>query len=150
MKKKRIRVIALGVFYNQGKILVFQGHDLFDGDTFFRPLGGGVEFGETGENALIREIREELGLEIKDPRYLGTLENIFVFMGEPGHEVVLVHDAQFVDHKVYEATNLQYVEGDGEHMPCQWLALEDVEKKKLHLYPLGLYELLTDTIKKSS
>jgi 8-oxo-dGTP pyrophosphatase MutT (NUDIX family) len=150
MKKNRIRVIALGVFLNHGRILVFQGHDPVDGDTFFRPLGGGVKFGETGENALIREIREELGLEIKEPRYLGTLENIFVFMGEPGHELVLVYDARFVDTKIYEETNLHYVESEGEEMPCQWLALEDVEKKKLHLYPLGLYELLMDTIEKGS
>ena len=149
MSKNRIRVVALGVFLNYGKILVFQGHDRVDGDTFFRPLGGGVEFGETSENALIREIREELGFEITDLKYLGTLENIFIYQGEPGHEVVLVYDARFVDPKIYSQTNLHYVESEGDEMPCQWLSLEDVEKKKLHLYPLGLYELLTDNIKKN-
>jgi len=64
--------------------------------------------------------------------------------------VVLVYDARFVNPKVYEETNLRYVESDGEDMPCQWLALEEVEKKKLHLYPLGLYELLMDTNEKGS
>jgi 8-oxo-dGTP pyrophosphatase MutT (NUDIX family) len=150
MNKKRIRVIALGVFLNQGKILVFQGYDPFDGDTFFRPLGGGVEFGETSRDALVREIREELGLEIKDPKFLGTLENIFIYQGEPGHEIVMVYDAKFVDPKTYTETNLHYVEGEGEELPCHWLALEDVEKKKLHLYPDGLYQLLLESIKKSS
>lgn len=146
MSKNRIRVIALGVFLNNGRILVFQGHDRVDGDVFFRPLGGGVEFGETGQNALIREIQEELGFGITGVKYLGTLENIFIYQGEPGHEVVLIYDARFVDPKVYSQSNLHYTEGQGKEMPCQWLSLEDVEKKKLHLYPLGLYELLMDNI----
>ncbi len=148
MKKNRIRVVVLGVFLNQGKILVFQGKDKVKDETFFRPLGGGVEFGETSENALIREIREELGLEIKEPEYLGTLENIFVYQGEPGHEVVLIYDAQFVDPKVYEETNLHYVESDGEDLRCQWLALEDVERQQLRLYPHGLYQLLMEKLDK--
>jgi 8-oxo-dGTP pyrophosphatase MutT (NUDIX family) len=146
MKKKRIRVIALGVFRHQGRILVFQGYDPFDGDTFYRPLGGGVEFGETSQEALAREIREELGQEIKDPKYMGTLENIFIYQGEPGHELVLVYDARFVDPMVYAKTNLHYVESEGEELPCLWLTLEDVKKKDLHLYPNGLYELLMDDL----
>jgi len=146
MKKNHIRVVVLGVFLNQGKILVFQGKDKVKDETFFRPLGGGVEFGETSENALIREIREELGLEIKEPEYLGTLENIFIYQGEPGHEVVLVYEARFVDPKVYSETNLHCVESDGEDLCCQWLALENVERQHLRLYPHGLYTLLTKQI----
>jgi 8-oxo-dGTP pyrophosphatase MutT (NUDIX family) len=142
MKKNRIRVVVLGVFLNHGKILVFQGRDNIKNENFFRPLGGGVEFGETSQDALIREIREELGLEIKEPRYLGTLENIFVYQGEPGHEIVLIYDAKFVDPKVYEETNLNYVESDGEDLRCRWLALEDIERQQFRLYPHGLYQLL--------
>jgi len=148
MKKNRIRVVVLSVFLDQGKILVFQGSDKVKDETFFRPLGGGVEFGETSENALIREIREELGLEIKEPHFLGTLENIFVYQGEPGHEVVLVYDARFVDSKVYAEPNLQCVESDGEDLRCQWLDLEDVENQHLSLYPHGLYQLLRKQLKK--
>jgi 8-oxo-dGTP pyrophosphatase MutT (NUDIX family) len=147
MKKKRIRVVVLGVFLNRGRILVFQGSDKIKNETFFRPLGGGVEFGETSENALDREIKEELGLEIKDPRYLGALENIFVYQGEPGHEIVLVYDAQFADPKVYGKMDLRYVESDGEALRCQWLALEDIEKHNLRLYPQGLHQLLMSQMK---
>ena len=142
MKKNRIRVIALGVFLHEGRILVFEGSDKVKNETFFRPLGGGVEFGETSEEALTREIHEELGLEIKNPRYLGMLENIFVYQGEPGHEIALVYDAQFVQADVYLQKNLRYVESDGEDLQCQWLSLDKVEKKNLRLYPHGLYQLL--------
>jgi 8-oxo-dGTP pyrophosphatase MutT (NUDIX family) len=142
MKKNRIRVVVLGVFLNQGRILVFEGYDPVKNETFFRPLGGAVEFGETSEIALVREIKEELGLEIRDPRYLGMLENIFVYLGEPGHEVVLIYDAQFIDPSIYNKMHPHYVESDGQDFRCKWLTLEEVEKKHLRLYPQGLYELL--------
>ena len=61
MKKQKIRVIAVSVFQNAGRILVFKGHDPVKGETFYRPLGGAIEFGETSQQALVREIREELG-----------------------------------------------------------------------------------------
>jgi len=62
---------------------------------YYRPLGG-IEFGETSRDAIIREIREELSAEIEDVRWLGTLENIFTLDGEPGHEIVMVCHADFI------------------------------------------------------
>ena len=70
------------------------------------------------------------------------LENIFIYQGEPGHEIALVYDAQFVQADVYLQKNLRYVESDGEDLQCQWLSLDKVEKKNLRLYPHGLYQLL--------
>ena len=43
----------------------------------FTIAGGHVEVGETLEHALRREIKEEVGLEIKDVRFLMTQEAIF-------------------------------------------------------------------------
>ena len=35
-------------------------------------------------------------------RFLFTLENIFTFNGEPGHEIVMVYDGRLVDEKLHE------------------------------------------------
>lgn len=43
----------------------------------YRPPGGTIEFGERGAATVVRELREELGADVVEPRYLGTLENIF-------------------------------------------------------------------------
>jgi 8-oxo-dGTP pyrophosphatase MutT (NUDIX family) len=40
--------------------LVAHGHDSVKSEDFYRPLGGGIEFGELSEAALRREIKEEL------------------------------------------------------------------------------------------
>ena len=46
MKKNRIRPLAICVFLNNNRILVAEGYDPIKQQTFYRPLGGGIEFGE--------------------------------------------------------------------------------------------------------
>jgi ADP-ribose pyrophosphatase YjhB (NUDIX family) len=55
-------------------------------ETFYRPLGGGIEFHETGKVAVEREIQEELGLKIIVHKLVETFENIFEYEGKPGLE----------------------------------------------------------------
>jgi ADP-ribose pyrophosphatase YjhB (NUDIX family) len=54
-------------------LLVRQGHG---GDTYWVLPGGGVEFGETIEKAVEREIREELGVGVEVGRLLAIGELI--------------------------------------------------------------------------
>jgi ADP-ribose pyrophosphatase YjhB (NUDIX family) len=61
---------------------------------FFRPLGGGIHFGESGEEAVRREMREELGLEVRAITFLGFLENIFEWNSEAYHELCLIYAAE--------------------------------------------------------
>lgn len=113
----RLRPIALGVIRRRDAILVFKGHDPSTGETFYRPLGGGIEFGEPVVEALRREIREELHVELGDVRYLGTLENLFVYDGRQGHEIVLVYEAMFADKSDYDR-DLEGEDGDGGASKC--------------------------------
>jgi NAD+ diphosphatase len=39
---------------------------------FFSTLAGFVEIGETLEQTVVREVREEVGIEVQDPRYFGS------------------------------------------------------------------------------
>ena len=64
-----IRPISICIVWRGGEILVFEGRDETEDVTFYRPLGGGIEFGESSEDAVRRELREEIGAELADPDF---------------------------------------------------------------------------------
>lgn len=54
-----------------------------------------------------------------DLRYLGTLENVFTYGDQTGHEIVMVYDGAFVDRSLYERPVIEGVEDDGlAFAPC--------------------------------
>ncbi len=141
MKKPRIRPLALCVFQHDGRILVSENFDPTKRETFYRPLGGGIEFGERGIDAAAREIHEELAAAVRDIAYLGTLENIFTFNGKPGHEIVLIYDGSFVDSSLYGRESLTGREGS-HAFKAVWKRLSDFVPGHPPLYPDGLIDLL--------
>ncbi len=137
-----IRPIALCVFLNNNRILVFEGHDPIKSETYYRPLGGGIEFGEISEVAVRREIMEELHSEIEDLKYLGMLESIFTVNGKPSHEFVMIYDGALKMSGLYEQTEMEVTEANGEVVRVMWKSLDEFESRKSILYPDGLLEML--------
>jgi len=135
-----IRPLALAVFRDGPRILVEDNSAQDRRDYFYRPPGGGVEFGERAIDAVRREMREEFDAEIADVRPVGTLENIFDYHGRPGHEIVFVFETRFSDPAYYEAERIIGTEGAGIRIEAIWL---DVSRGlDRPLYPIGLLELL--------
>ena len=81
-----IETIARGVCLREGHLLVCQPAK---GGRCYLP-GGHVEFGETARQALVREIREELGLAAEAGAFLAVAENAFDQGGERHCEVNLL------------------------------------------------------------
>jgi 8-oxo-dGTP pyrophosphatase MutT (NUDIX family) len=139
----RIRPIAICVFNRNDKILVSEEYDPSKGKTFYRPLGGGIEFGEHSTETIRRELMEEISAAVKDLMYLGTLENIYIFNGIPGHEIVQVYDGALVDSGLYEQAVILGHEADVNlPMKVLWKSLDEFGPGKSILYPVGLLELL--------
>ncbi|MGE8059101.1 NUDIX hydrolase [Pseudomonas sp. NPDC089547] len=141
MQAPRIRFLALCVFHHQGRILVNVFDDPATGQTLCRPLGGGIEFGELGRDAIAREIIEELGQPISDVRLLGTLESLFTYAGTPGHEIVQVYDARFDDASLYQQDWLDGQESDNSPFRARWCDSADFTRIG-PLVPQGLQALL--------
>jgi hypothetical protein len=55
-KPQRIRPISICLFRKDNKILVSESFDSIKQDYFCRPLGEGIEFGESSQEAMLREI----------------------------------------------------------------------------------------------
>lgn len=142
MKKNKIRPIAIGLILHENRILVFEGYDEVKQKTFFRPLGGAIKFGETGAEALKREIKEEIDQDIVDIEYLGTIESIFMLRGEPGHELVLVYSAKLIDEAFSRLTNFTGHEDDGSEIKVRWMDLDYFDKQPGMLVPPELSEMI--------
>ncbi|MGI8588776.1 MAG: NUDIX hydrolase [Chloroflexia bacterium] len=143
MQANRIRPIAIGIFRRGESIFVAECEE--PSRIFYRPLGGGIEFGERGHEALARELIEEIGAEIRDVRYLCTLENIFTYEGETGHEIVQVYEAGFRNSAFYEQDSFNGIEALADELidfKAVWKPLSDFGPGHPPLYPDGLLEML--------
>ena len=143
----QIRPIAICVFHNSDRILVFEGDDPVKGETFYRPLGGGIEFGESSETTVRRELKEEINVEVGDLRFLGTLENIFTFNGNSFHEIVMVFDGALIDSGLYAQAEIHGKEANGDDIRASWKSLAEFESGQSILYPDGLMKLLRAEIR---
>jgi ADP-ribose pyrophosphatase YjhB (NUDIX family) len=140
-KKPKIRPIAICVFRQGDRILVHEGEDTVKGCSFARPLGGGIEFGESSQAAVVREIQEELGAEITDVRLLGVVESTYTYQGKPGHEIVFVYDGRFADATFYQQDTLTVREGD-QVFKARWRSLSALAQGTPTLVPPQLWEYL--------
>lgn len=140
-----IRPLALGIVWRSGdhgdELLVCEYYDHVKDETFYRPLGGGIEFGERGYQTVQREFHEELGVELVKGHYLATLENIFTHEGQRGHEIVLLYQVTLADLSLYEQETIEVNEG-GKTLTARWMPLHKFQTGGPPLYPDGLPELL--------
>jgi ADP-ribose pyrophosphatase YjhB (NUDIX family) len=141
---KPIRVVALCVFRKDDSILVFEGFDSVSGTPFYRPLGGGVERGESTKQAIIREIREEIEAEVTDLELLGTLESIFTLEGQLGHEIVFVYQGRFADENAYLQDEFTVREDNGDVLLARWRPLSSFTDYH-RLVPERLMELISQS-----
>jgi ADP-ribose pyrophosphatase YjhB (NUDIX family) len=107
------------------------------GESFHRPLGGHVEFGEYALDTVQREFREEIEQDITAVRLAGVLENIFEWGGATQHEIVFVFTAAFADERAYEIPE-QVILDDRESTPVIWRAPHAASPP---LYPVGVADL---------
>ena len=82
-----IENIARGVCIADGHVLLCRPK----GGAYSYLPGGHIEFGEKGAEALVREVKEELGLDSKVGEMLGVVESKFVQKGRVHAEISLVY-----------------------------------------------------------
>ena len=74
-----------GILIHNGKVLLQKPTN----DTGYAFPGGHVEFGETNEETLIREFKEEIGADIKVKEIKWVAEMFFPWGNKPCHQICL-------------------------------------------------------------
>jgi 8-oxo-dGTP pyrophosphatase MutT (NUDIX family) len=112
---------------------------------YYRPIGGTIEFGEKSDETLVREFKEELGVDIVIKSYIACLENIFKIDESIGHEITQIYSVNFKNEKLYEKEIFTVSEGK-KVTYAKWVLIEELMNGKKVLYPNGLINLLKDLI----
>ncbi|WP_211750045.1 NUDIX domain-containing protein [Paenibacillus sp. Marseille-Q4541] len=140
----KIRSVSLAIIKRNDCILVEEIQYPGIPTTYYRPIGGTIEFGENSTQTLIRELREELNQEVEEPILISVIENIFGVGKEIGHEIDFIYEVRFKDRSQYDREEIDGKEGAAEYKatwkPIQYF-LETREQVKL--IPDGLLQLLT-------
>ncbi len=135
-KFKEIRPIVLGIVKKGNKLLVNKGYDKVTNKEFYRCIGGGIEFLENSKDALKREFKEELNIDIDVGEFLGIAENIFTYNGKNAHELILFYNA-FIEDKDYKEKYI--INGE---VNAVWVDINKFQNKELIIYPEQIFRYL--------
>lgn len=139
-KFKEIRPIVLGIVKKDNKILVSEGYDKIKNQTFYRSIGGGIKFLENSKDALKREFKEELNIDINVGRFLGISENIFTYNGKNAHELILFYNVNIKDSDYKEK---YHIIDDNCETDAMWIEVDKFINKELKIYPEQMFKYLT-------
>lgn len=88
--------VAVAVIVNEkNKVCISLRHDESHQGGLWEFPGGKIEHGETGEQALVREIKEELNLDIKQSRPLITIRHDY----QDDKKIVCLHVRKVISHQ---------------------------------------------------
>lgn len=124
-----------GVFLYHGRLLAMKEENI---DHYYLP-GGRVRMHETMEEALLREMREELGVGVRVIRPLWLCESFFELGGEPVHELALYYLAELDWDKLpFQEREFVCADTDGDEHIFRWLSEDEV--RSVRIYPVPLQE----------
>jgi 8-oxo-dGTP pyrophosphatase MutT (NUDIX family) len=142
MAEGHIRAVALAIFIRprDGAVLAVRFGE--PDRVFYRPPGGGIEFGEHSRAAACREALEELGYAVRADRLLGVIENHFVYEGRPRHEIIFNWLLHFEDPSLYACDEFRVEEMDGKRYVAHWVHDSELAALGIRLVPGELPPLL--------
>lgn len=133
--KFKYRVSA--IFIRDNKLLV----NKYGEDSYCLP-GGYVEIGETSEEAMLRELNEEINLDFKIENFAGITENFFTNLkGQKTHGIDFYYYVKLVDDNDYQYIDYNRIENDKGSIVKHKFSWIDVNKlNDIKLLPLEVRE----------
>jgi 8-oxo-dGTP pyrophosphatase MutT (NUDIX family) len=139
----KIRVKVLGLIRNSNQIFVCEGYDSVKQQTYYRALGGSIDFGEDSLSALKREFQEEIQAELTNVKYLGCIESIFTFEARQSHEILQVYECDFADSEFYQVKEIFFNESSVDiPVKALWMDIDHFKSGKLQLVPEGFCDFI--------
>ena len=127
-----------GILFNKNKVLV---HRLLNDDFYAFP-GGRVEMFEITENTIVREMKEELGINVTVNRLLWVCEHLFTHNDSKYHEICFYYFIECNDNNFLEKEDLFYISEGSNEFEFRWVAVADIRDHVI--YPTFIKDKIGD------
>lgn len=130
-----------GIAVQNGKVLLQKPTN----EDFYAFPGGHVEFGETNEETLIREFKEEIDADIAVKNLKWVAEAFFPWGEKPCHQICLYYAIDITDESVPKEGMFmakEHLEGRNFDLEFHWMPIE--KTGEIEIYPTDAKELLKD------
>lgn len=136
----RFNYRVAGLLVHGDKLLIMKDEN----QSYYYVPGGRVMLHETSEEAMKREISEELSTEVNIKRMLWVNENFFVedTLKERFHEICFFYLLGLKDEKILSRGNEFTVNEEGKIHTYYWKRFEEL--KNIKVFPLFLKERITE------
>jgi 8-oxo-dGTP pyrophosphatase MutT (NUDIX family) len=144
MTETKLNLRVAAIFQQRARVLLHRSVL----DDFWSLPGGRIQLMEDSQTAILREMKEELGIEVKVERLMWVVENFFVYDDTPFHEIAFYYLLHFPAESVYlQQESFPGVERDFNQagvdlqLEFRWFHLNELSD--LELYPSFLRTDLT-------
>ncbi len=130
-----------GISVHDGKVLLQKPTN----EDFYAFPGGHVEFGETNEETLIREFKEEIGADIKVGELQWVAEVFFPWGESPCHQICLYYAIEITDENIPKDGMFmakEHLEDRNFDLEFHWIPIE--KTAELEIYPGDSAKLLPE------
>jgi 8-oxo-dGTP pyrophosphatase MutT (NUDIX family) len=135
---RRFRLRAAGVAIRHGRVLL----NHWEGFRSLALPGGGVEQGESSDAALVREMKEELGVDARLGRLLWVVQSLFVLKGERFHEIGFYWEMRLPERAACVRSDSFEAMDGGVRTQLAWVPLSELDD--VDLVPRFLVQGLRD------
>lgn len=135
-----------GVLVCNGKVLLQRPQN----DTAYAIPGGHVALGETNEETLIREFKEEINADIKVDELKWVGEIFFPWGDKPCHQICLFYNVLLTNHTTIPLSGsfwgTELLEDKSFKLEFSWIDIKDIET--IELYPIEAKKYLSEGLSK--
>lgn len=108
------------------------------GRVAWRAPGGGIEWRESAEQAVRREVLEEVGVALGQCRLLEVVEAFGTWDGNDEHELIFLYEAEPVEWQSLAGPRVLGVEANGKPLEMHWVRGDVLLDGGQELYPAQL------------
>lgn len=137
-KPQKTRVAAYGIIKNRSKVLLCRlSEQVPHWQGYWTLPGGGLDFGEDPQRAMIREVFEETGITVTTDSIATVDSQLLVSDAEDFHAIRLIYHANYISGELT-------FEKNGTTDQCAWFTTAEIDQLKLVNLVKSVKPLLRD------